>query len=603
MSSTTADPSAHLVPAPRDRSSPQLTLRAIGTGVVLGAVLSLCNIYSGLKIGWSNNMSITAGLLAYAGWRALRITGAKPLGLLENNINQTTASSAASISSAGLVAAVPALTMLTGLQLSWPLLALWTFSVCLVGISVAIGLRRQMIVVDRLPFPNGIATAETLKEMYARGSEAVVRVWALIAAAVAAGALKLAENFARLPRVGLPFSFEARGALAERGASSLTMANVTYAVDPSLLMIGVGALIGIRAGLSLLLGAIVAWLILAPEALARGWADPGRLEPAAIWFTSVNKWLLWPGVSLMVTASLTSFAFSYKSIARAIMRRGGSGGEDEGEVKRSWFLSGLVVAAILSVTLQVWLFGIGAVVALIGVLMTFGIAVVAGRVSGETNVTPVGPMGKITQLIFGVLAPGQPAPNLMAANVTGGAASQCGDLLHDLKCGWLVGATPRYQAVAQVFGALSGALAGSAAYLLLIPDPATQLLTPEWPAPAVATWKAVAEIFVEGMKAMPPGALAAMLIAGAVGVVLAILEKTVPSRLRAYVPSGTALGLAFVLPAYNAIYMFLGAGLALSLGRAVPRWSERFVVVIAAGLIAGESLTGVGIALQKMLFP
>src|SRR5690606_15516131 len=130
---------------------------------------------------------------------------------------------------------------------------------------------------------------------------------------------------------------------------------------------------------------------------------------------------------------------------------------------------------------------------------------------------PVGPMGKVTQLLFGAIAPGNPAANLMSANVTGGAASQCADLLHDLKAGHLLGATARLQAIAQVGGALAGALIGAAAYLVLIPDPKNQHLTAEWPAPAAAAWKAVAEVFMKGFEAMPAGAVAAMAIAGGLG--------------------------------------------------------------------------------------
>lgn len=595
---TAGDAPAHLEPLPLDRQSPQLTVRAVATGMLIGGVLSLCNIYAGLKIGWGTNMSITAGLLAFAFWRASQAgLGTRPFGLLENNINQTAASSAAAISSAGLVAAVPALTLLTGATLSWPLLALWTFSVCLVGITVAVGLRRQMILVDKLPFPSGIATAEMLREMYARGREALARVSMLLAAGLLAVAVKLTETLAHLK----PFALPGSSAVKPAGA---TLRNLSFAVEPSVLMVGVGALVGLRAGVSLLVGAVLAYGVIAPRLLELGWAAAGK--PEDIWFGSLTKWLLWPGVTLMVTSSLTSFAFSWRSMAAAFRRRRGAGdgsAADAEDVSRAWFVRGVVVALVLSVVCQVWLFDIGVWAAAAGVLLTFVLAIVAARVSGETNVTPVGPMGKITQLLFGVIAPGQPAANLMAANVTGGAASQCADLMHDLKTGWLIGASPRRQAVAQCFGAVAGALMGSAAYLILIPDPQTQLLTEEWPAPAAAAWKAVAELFMKGMSAMPPGAVRAMIWAGAAGILLAVLEKVLPRRARALVPSAASLGLAFVVPAHNAISMFVGAAIAALVARFSPSFAARFVVVIAAGLIAGESLTGVGVAIQKILGP
>ena len=100
-----------LPPAQLDRTMRQLTIRAVATGMVLGGLLSLCNLYSGLKIGWSNNMSVTAALLGFAFWRALASARAiAPFTLLESNVSQTAASAGAAISSAGLVAPIPALT-------------------------------------------------------------------------------------------------------------------------------------------------------------------------------------------------------------------------------------------------------------------------------------------------------------------------------------------------------------------------------------------------------------------------------------------------------------------------------------------------------------
>lgn len=584
-------------PRPLDRTTAQLTVRAVITGMLIGGLLSLCNIYSGLKIGWSSNMSVTAALLAFALWKALApATRGRPFSILENNINQTTASSAAAISSAGLVAPIPALTVLTGRELAWPLLAAWTFSVCCVGITVAIGLRRQMIVVDRLPFPGGIASAETLKEIHAAGAEAAARVRLLATAGAAAAAMKLWEHLARLPKLPIPGGYTG-------SAGPVTLGNLTFALEPSFLMIGVGGLIGLRSGITMLLGAVLAYGVVAPYVLGQGWVPPGK--PGELWFGALSKWLLWPGVALMVTSSITSFAFSWRSIAASMRVTRDDGAkarsEDTGEVAHQWFLGGVAAALVLSVALQQTLFGIGVVVATVGVLLSFLMAMVAARVAGETNVTPVGAMGKITQLVFGVLSPGQVAPNLMSANVTGGAASQCADLMHDLKTGYLLGAVPRDQVVAQFFGALAGATIGSAAYLVLVPDPATQLFTDEWPAPAVATWKAVAEVFAKGLSAMPEGTQAAALIGGAAGIVMAHVERIMPARLRAWLPSASALGLAFVIPAHNALHMFLGAVIAALLARFVPSWSARFAVVAFSGLIAGEGLAGVAVAVQSMM--
>ena len=591
------------------RPAAQLTVRALLTGMLLGATLSLCNVYAGLKIGWGFNMSITAALLSFGFWQSgHHMFGTRKWGMLENNINQTAASAAASISSAGLVAPIPALTMLTGKTLSYPALVAWTASVALVGVVVAISLRRQMLVVDKLPFPMGVATAETLKEMYARGKEAIARVTALVVAGVVAAALKVAVYIFKIGKLALPGAFTTAegGKLASAGVSKISLKNLTFAVDPSALMAGLGAIVGFRAGASMLLGAIAAWGVLGPIVLESGWVDPGAADKG--WFGPMIQWMLWPGVVMMVCASLTSFGFSWRSVVAAIKgARQAAAGDDDSpsdgvdEVPRKRFLQALLAAAVLSIGLQIALFGISWPVAIFGIMLTFALALVAARVAGETGITPVGAMGKVTQLSFGVVDPGNVTSNLMAANVTGGAASQCADLLHDMKAGQLIGASARLQSIAQALGVIAGAFAGCAAYLVLIPDPKGMLLTEEWAAPAVAQWKGVAEILTLGIDKLPPGTMTAMVWAAGIGVLLAVLEKTLPTERAKWIPSPTAIGIACCIPAFYSIMMFLGGTAALALNRWFPDWSKRFVIVIASGAIAGDSLAGVALAIKRVL--
>lgn len=592
-----------------DSSLRQFTLRAVLTGMCLGALLTPCNIYSGLKIGWSFNMSITAALLSFAFWKIFEKTARTPaFGLLENTINQTTASSAASIISAGLVAPIPALTMLTGQTLSLPVLTVWVFAVSIVGVTVAVGLRRQFLLVEKLTFPAGVATAETIREIYGHGGEAMARVKVLLGAGLLAALLKLFSDFVMtVPKLGFGMVWPARGALATTQVSGVSLKNLGFVLDPSLLMIGFGAIIGLRAGVSLLFGAVLAWGVLGPLALTRGWALPGEASLDAFWFGPMVEWLLWPGVTLMVTASLTSFALSGRKAVSALPGIGQAAADDDARseqrshIPRGWFRLGLLVSGLIAVAAQITIFGIALHTAVIAVLLTFMLAVVAGRVSGETGITPIGAMGKITQLSFGVISPGNVTNNLMAANVTGGAAGQCADLLHDFKTGLLVGAWPRLQAAAQCFGVLTGAVVGSAAYLVLVPDPAGMLITAEWPAPAVATWKAVAEVFRDGWSALPAASRPAMLIAFVAGLLFALAEKRAPASLRSFVPSAPAIGLAFVIPAWNSISMFIGAALAALLGVFFKRWTTRFLLAMAAGLIAGESLAGVAGAFTSIV--
>lgn len=586
---------------------PQLTLRAVLTGALIGGALSLCNVYMGLKIGWSLNMSVTAALLSYGGYHLLGQSRARrghphtSWGLLENNINQTSASAAASISSAGLVAPIPAWSLLTGQQLSVTGLMLWIGFVALLGVLIAVGLRRQLLIQEQLAFPYGVATAETMREIYARGSEAMARVIMLGRAALIGGSAKLSIHLTGLKYLSIP-----------GGLGPLSWTQLTFTVSTSPLFIAVGVLVGTRAGLSMLLGALIAWAGLAPLLVEWGWVRGS--QGAGMWFKELVTWLLWPGVALMVSSALCSSALSMgnsrggkmsqRELKGLVSKEEANRATTEEELHPYILVSLLALVILISVSLQWLFFGIEWWMALIGVGMTLVLAIVAARVSGETGLTPIGAMGKVTQLSFGLIAPGQVSTNLMAANVTGGAASQCADLLHDLKTGLLIGASPKQQTYAQLAGVASGAIFGALAYKLLVGD-LDQLQRlwddPEWAMPAVVQWRAVAELFRGGIDQLPHGTLVSMIWGGAIGCALSIGERMAPSTLAKWLPSPTAMGLAFVIPAYYSVSIALGALFACALRRWSSTWAKRFMIVFASGMIAGDSLTGVAIALSDLL--
>ena len=592
-SASSADP-PESQPLPQGAAAPQFTVRAILTGMTLGAIFSACNIYIGLRLGVAINMSLVAVVLSYALWMGLSAASAgrvRRWGVIENNISQTACSSGSLVASAGLVAPIPALALLTGTTLSWPALALWVFSVCLVGIVVAITLRPQLLLRDRLPFPMGTATAELLREMHSRGREALARVSALLAGAAVACAATLSVSFWRIKALGLPFSL-----------AGIKARTFTLGLEPSLFYVGIGGLVGIRTGASLLLGAAVAFGVLAPILVTNGTIElsgnltPSTLSPNAVIYRDLQRWLVWPGVTLMIVAALASFAFSWRSVVALVASAKGSQRQDneahaESGLSSHWYAWALVAVLLLSVVLQVALFKIAWWVAVISVALAFVLAIVATRVSGETGITPVGKVSKIAQLSLGALTPQNVAANLMAANVAGGAGSQSADLMDDLKCGHLLGTPPRSQFLAQVCGALVGAVAGSAVYMFLIHDPQQQLMTDQWPAPGVAMLKSVAELFQTGFHTLPPATTGAMLIAAGAALVLVLLEKLLPKAAARFVPSPASIGLAFVIPAWSSLAIFLGALLSLVMKTWLPAWKTRFWVALCAGLVAGQVFT------------
>ncbi len=318
-----------------------------------------------------------------------------------------------------------------------------------------------------------------------------------------------------------------------------------------------------------------------------------------MWYEPLVTWLLWPGVTLLVVSSLTSFTLTVIASQRR-RRREGVAAATRKRIDWRAALALVVVGAALTLACNRF-FGINPLLALLAVALSFLLAIVACRVTGETGITPIGALGKVTQLTFGFLAPGHMAANLMTANVTGGAAGQSADLMTDLRTGLEVGATPRLQIIAQSFGILVGSVVGTLVYLFLVPDPARMLITPQWPAPAVATWKAVAEGLAEGLSSLPPSAVAAIAVAAALGFALALAEHLLPETRARYLPSAPALGLAFVIPAWNSISLFLGAAIAALVKGALPLTGERYILPVAAGLVAGESLMGIATIAIKVL--
>lgn len=578
----------------------ELTLRALLTGLVLGALLTPSNVYSGLKIGWSFNMSIIALLLGFAFWNGPgRRRGQPAWSMHESNINQTTASAAASIISGGLVAPIPAYTMLTGHAPDTLALVAWVFSVSFLGVWVAWYLRPSFVVGTELRFPEGMATLATLQEIYGQGAEAGKRVAALGTAATLSSLVKLADLAWTLPR----------------WAPSPMLERLTFTAEPSLLLLGFGGIVGLRVGLSLVAGALLAWGAIAPWLLHAGWVDvpAGATGPQ---FATLVEWLLWPGVGLMVCATLSSLGLRAVRERRTATRRPPRptrAGSPEGEPPKTdlphvglrWRPGlpafALLLAATLVIALQVTLFGIDPLLAASSVPLAVLLAIVAARVVGTTGIPPIGAIGKLSQLTYGALAPGQVAINLMSANTAGGAAGQCTDLLNDLKVGNAIGASPSRQAIGQCLGILLGSLVGVLAYQLLIPDPQAMLITAQWPAPAVATWKAVAEALTGGIGTIPVDSRWAMLLGAVAGVALGTFEALLPVQRLRWWPSSAALGLAFIVPASISFVMGAGAILVWLLGRCSRDYADRFAIVVAAGLVAGESITGVGASLVALL--
>jgi putative OPT family oligopeptide transporter len=579
----------------RGDSMPQLTVRAVVMGSVLGGVLSLTNLYIGLRAGFAIGVTITACIVSYALWSALlRLHLVKtPMTILENNCMQSTASAAGYSTGGTLVSAFAAYFMINNQALPIGLTLAWVFFLAILGVTMAIPMKRQMINVEQLRFPTGIASAETLRALYSKGVRAAQAARALTYAGILSAVSQfwsdgLRLTSARLARFGLgELVNKMDGAVFSAASIART---VTFVWDPVLM--GAGTLMGIRAASSILFGGTLCWAVFVPILQARGIiiGDGYRV---------IVAWTLWGGVSCMVASGLLAFGLQWRAIGRAFRGlKGIFGGvraktteSDAIETPMSWFVIGQVVSLVALSWLAKVSFNLPIWESIVAVILSFFLALVACRVTGETDATPMGAMGKVTQLIFGALNPGNLNVNLMSANITSAAAASAADLLVDLKSGYLLGANPRKQFLAQFCGIFMGTAATVLAFRVMVPT-ASMLGSDQFPAPAAQAWRVVAIALSKGFESLEPVKLWSMVIGGTVGAVLTLLPLRFPKQAK-WMPSASGLGLAWTFHWYYGFLFFLGAAAGWIAERRNPAKAELYNYPVAAGVIAGGAIMGV----------
>jgi len=592
----TVDPELKWLKEVYQPGATQLTVRAVLSGMIIGMIMCLSNLYVVLKTGWSMGVTITACILAYGFFRilkALHLTS-REFSTLENNAMGSVASAAGYMTGGGNMAALPALLMLTGIRPDSTGLILWFAVIAGLGVFAAIPIKRQLINIEQLPFPTGTATAETLRALHGKGAQAAGKA-SLLGYAGGIGAVIAWLRDAKvswLPwnipaHVGMPFSI-----------GGLPAMKWTIAFEGSLLMIGAGALMSWKTGWSMLLSAIGTYGVLAPMMVEKG------VIPQ-VTYRAIVQWTLWGGAAILVSSGLLSFAFQWRSVAKSfrelaalIGKRGRPATDDPLaaiECPPSWFPLGFAVLGPIAVILMSVLFGIPWWAGMLAIPLAIAMGVVASRVTGETDVTPTKALGPVTQLIYGGLLPGNVVANVMSANATGGVGLHSADLLTDLKSGFLLGANPRQQFYAQLFGVLAGAAIVVPAFNLLVPT-ASVLGSEAFPAPGAQVWAGVSQVLSGGVGALHPTARWAAAIGAVLGVVLVLVERWAPKRVQPYIPSPSGVGLAIVIPAYNSVSIFIGALIAEVLRRKKKDLAEQTLVPVSSGFIAGESLMGILIA-------
>ena len=586
-------------PPPGER---EFSFRAVFAGCMLGGVVAAMNIYLGLRIGWSFGGSLIAAILGFALFTMLGKAGLLKgkYTVLEANITQTSGSAAGTMTSAaGLLAPIPAMSML-GYEFTPGQLVAWALSVAYLGVFFAVPLRRQMVLVEKLRFPTGTAAAQTIMAMFSSGADAMHKAKSLLMWGGLAFGFTLLTHF--IPQLEMP-------PIETVGLSLLTVWSFSLLLSP--MMTGAGMLMGPRVGGSLFLGAVLGWAVLGPFAVGQGWASGPELDAATgVWThgdvmsyeSGVRGWILWPGVAIMVADSLTSLGLSWKTILKTFTRSKGDGEalQDVGEpIPNTWWMGGLAVASLATIIATWVLFDIPIYFSILAIIMSSVLSMIAVRSTGETDINPIGGMGKVTQLVFGGISPGAITTNLMAAAITGSGASQAGDMMQDLKTGYMLGASPKQQFKAQLIGIVFGVMFCVPVYVLF--DTVYDIGGEELPAPAAHAWRAVAELLAQGLDALPPMAQYAVLGGLLLGMAGPIIKKLAPAKYKVWVPSTLAIGISFIVPAYYGVAMFIGAMILVAWQKLSPKGCAALSFAVASGLVAGEGLAGIPKALLVML--
>ncbi|MCB9652962.1 MAG: OPT/YSL family transporter [Deltaproteobacteria bacterium] len=574
---------------PNDR---ELTPRALVVGSLIGAVLALANLSMGLKTGWNESGNITASVLGFATFAALSRWLSSPYSPLENCITQTTATSAGAMAfTTGLVTTFPAFSML-GIESPAVLIALWGASMAVLGILAGALLKKRLIHDEQLPFPTGTAVSKLVSTMHRSGQEAIRQAVLLVVVAACALAFTVIRDEPALAALAIiPAILAPAWAI---GGFSLSQLTVALQLSPMLASIGV--LIGVRLGVSLLIGGLIAWCGLAPQLLARQIVDAPD-------YNALVGWLVWPGVGLMVSAAFTSAVLQLRALRKNALAATASHDQQptpsddiatgfralENRDRRVWWaLATFAAFGMLGVG---WALGAPVWLLLIVLPLTFVSASIASRGAGATDIAPSGPVAQITQVGAGLVVPGVLAPNLVAAAAAFGVTSQAVQTLWNLKATHLLRGSVRAALWAQLVGSLVGLAVVVPAYVVL--SEASALGGPSLPCPGSHVWKAMAETLAQGSSAIPPGAQPALLIALALGTLLAFGERHAKGR---WLPSPIAMGIAFVTPGFFAVTIGLGSIIVGLASAFRPAWVERWGSSIAVGGIVGESLAGVILA-------
>jgi putative OPT family oligopeptide transporter len=594
-------------------SPPQLTTRAVVLAIVLAMILAAANTYLGLFAGMTIASAIPAAVVSMA---VLRVLGGSTI--LENNIVQTGASAGSSIAS-GVIFTIPALVILG----HWAdFKYLWVLAIAglggILGVFFSVPLRRALIVDQGLAFPEGKAAAEVLKT----GENPAAGVKILGLAALGGGFAKLAAAS------GLRLFPDTASISGWLGGKWLGY----YGTNLSPALLGVGYIVGLNVGILVLIGGMISWNVAIPiyaaffldgnpELAARVAAGSAEDAAFAIWSAQIR----YLGVGAMLVGgiwALISIRESLLSGIRSGLAAARAGADrivahTEQDLPMKAILIGTVLFALPLFALYQTIVGSVAVslpmtiiMIVAGFLFVSVSAYMAGLVGSSNN-----PVSGITictilfaslvlMLLMGKGAALGPVAAIMIGAVVCCAACIGGDNLQDLKCGYIVGATPWKQQVMLAIGAASSALVMAPVLNLLLKAYGIGVPTADHPSPLIAPQATLMASVAKGMFGgyLPWGMIS---IGAAIGVAVIAWDLWLKKRGSEFRAPVLAVAVGIYLPLELAVPIFLGGLLAWLVEKKLGVHGEtpeaerakRNGMLFAAGLITGEALMGIFIAI------
>jgi putative OPT family oligopeptide transporter len=594
----------------------ELTIRGLILGALITTIFTAANVYLGLKVGLTFASSIPAAVISMA-----ILSMVKDSSILENNIVQTVASAAGTLSA--IIFVLPGL-VIVGWWTGFPF---WqSFLICVsggvLGVLFTIPLRRALVTNSDLPYPEGVAAAEVLKvgsgtrgETKDESGEAREGLIAVILGSVAsAGLAILTATRIAAATVG---GFFRVGAAASTG----------YDIAFSLALVGAGHLVGLSVGMAMLTGLIIAWAIAVPILTSMQPPAEGATLAAhtlGIWSTQVR----FIGAGAIGIAAIYTLARLAKPVVGGLVSTLASSRTTEREDDRdrdlppSWIII-LTIACLLLAGYLAFTFARSTVLAenavtltliaipfvLIGGFLIAGICGYMAGLIGASN-SPISGVGILSivlaaSVLILAVAPTavtQPALVAFALFITAivfACATISNDNLQDLKTGQLVGASPMRQQIALIVGVVAGAsvipfvlnLLAKAYGFAGAPNVGVVAANP-LPAPQATLISALAKGVIGRSlewKMIGIGAL--------VGVGLILLDTALGAAKKIRIPP-LAVGIGIYLPMSATFAVVVGAILSEWYTRRArktpnPDRAERLGTLVASGLIVGESLWGV----------